>query len=122
MWSSEQHVGVPELVHQAALALGFEIAQTRDRTLTVEDYMAFYRYTDEPDMHERMRRYLVGRPTRLLLACGQQQLSVLHTMKIYLRLVVRYPIARPRMQNWIHVTDGDAVNYPELLRMYQHVD
>lgn len=118
IWMGVAEVAVADVVCAATQALGFEIAQSADRILTLDDYMAFYRYTDEPDMHERMKQYMLGKRVRLLLACGHQELSVLHIMKIYMRMVIRYPVEKPRMQNWLHVTDGDAPNYPELLRMF----
>jgi hypothetical protein len=118
-WAAARILPVEQVIRQACIALGFHVVLATDRVVTMEDYEAIYGDTDEPDMHPRMQAYIVGRRIRLLLLCGMQENSALHTMKAYLRRVMRYPTAEAyRIENWLHVTNPDASNYPELLAMF----
>jgi len=117
-WKDADTVPVAQIIADASVALGFAIAVSVDRALTQAECLAFYRDTDQPDMHEKMQRFMVGQTVRFMLLCGQQENAALQLMKTYLRYVMRYPAAKRQIQNWIHVTNPDASNYPELLRMY----
>lgn len=115
-WSKSPEVEVSTIVSESCSALGFEIALVVDRILNADDYWSFYKDSDEPHMHPLMERYLVGNPVRLILLCGRQENSALQVMKTYLRRVMRYPTEAPKIQNWLHVTDPDASNFPDVLR------
>lgn len=116
-WAAAGRLRVGDLLVQTCMALGFRILQDRDRVLTAHDYGVLYGSSDL-DTLEKMRPFLVGKRVRLLVLCGQQENSALQIMKTYARYVMRYPTARVRMENWIHVSNPDEFNYPELLKMF----
>ena len=117
-WANNASIDIPNVVLEASQALGFQLIHSVDRIVSTSEYLAFYGDTDRPEMHGIMRPYLLGKPIRLLLLCGQQENSALQIMKTYARYVMRYHSTKLRIENWIHVTNPDAANYPELLRMF----
>ncbi|MBB5979885.1 hypothetical protein [Kribbella solani] len=116
--ASRGEIKLVEIVQCVSLALGFEETMSTEHVLSVEDYMAFYRYTNRPDLHPRMQDYLVGKRVRLIMMCGQQENSALQAMKTFLRRVMLHHTGKSNGGNWIHVTNPDVPNYPELLRLY----
>lgn len=117
-WAPTGKVQVAEVVREATAAIGFHVAAATDRVVTLADYDVFYGDSPEPDMHTRMQQYLLGRPVRLILLCGQQENSALHVMKTYLRRVMRYPTSpHVGLENWCHVTNPDAPNFPQFVRL-----
>ncbi len=118
IWRLIPSVEIPDVVVQASSALGFEAVHSFDRVLDMDDYMAFYRDTPRPELHPRMQKYLIGKKARLILLCGLQENSALQAMKTYLRRVMLHPTGKSDSGNWIHVTNADAANYPELMRLF----
>lgn len=118
-WAKLETLPVATVITEACVALGFHVVMSDDRIVTRDVYQALYGDTDEPSMHPRMQAYMMSRRVRLILLCGPQENSTLQMMKTYLRRVMRYPTADTyRIENWLHVTNPDAANYPELLSMF----
>lgn len=118
-WVKLENLPVVNVITEACMALGFDVVLSDDRIVTTEVYQALYGDTDEPSMHPKMRAYMMQRRVRLILLCGPQENSALQIMKTYLRRIMRYPTAASyRIENWLHVTNPDAANYPQLLSMF----
>jgi hypothetical protein len=117
-WQNASSLAVADVIIASCVALGFTVTLSRSVTLTEADYAVVYRDTDPSPTDDERRRYLIGRPTTLLLLCGRQENSALQMMKTYLRYVCRYPTENARVENWVHVTNPNASNYPELLMMF----
>ena len=118
-WAEKERVAVVDLIEQSCEALGFQRVCSVDLICSLDDYYTLYRDTGQPDMHPRMIEYFVGKRIRCILLCGDQENSALHILKAYLRRVMRYPTPESyNIQNWLHVTNPDASNFAELLRMF----
>ena len=90
-----------------------------DHTFTADDFEAVYGRGDDPSTHPEAREFFVGSRVRMVLLCGQQENSALQVMKTYLRRVPRYTTPESyNLRNWLHVTNPDAWNYPDLIRRF----
>lgn len=116
-WGNVRVLPVAEVIADACVAVGFDIVSSVDRILSLCEYMQMYRDTTKPAMHEKMTQFMVGKRVRHILLCGKQQNSALQLLKTYMRYVMRYPTTKPQIENWLHVTNPDASNYSELLRI-----
>lgn len=115
---AQRQIAIDQLVVHSCRALGFSVVLSRDLVLGEPEYQLLYPDRPRQDIEFERRAYLLGSQVRLMLVCGAQTNNALQIMKTFLRFVLRYPDGPKTCRNWLHVSNPNVDNYPELLRMF----
>jgi hypothetical protein len=116
-WVRISELPIPLVFLDAAQALLFDCIARKKITVTEDIYAIYYGNTNHPQIHKKMKPYLIGSEIVVALLCGKQDNSALQMMKTFGRFVMKYSNRPYDYINWIHVANPDDPSFVSSVKL-----